>query len=59
MRRKFANTIFSRGNFDEAVGGNPSAPVDVINAAAHVFERKWAKRLKSLLSDVFMLTSVV
>ena len=30
---------FRRGNW-----GNPSAPVDVINAAAHVFERKWAKR---------------
>ena len=28
-----------RGNW-----GNPSAPVDVINAAAHVFERNWAKR---------------
>ena len=24
--------------------GNPSAPVGVINAAAHVFERNWAKR---------------
>ena len=30
---------FRRGNW-----GNPSAPLDVINAAAHVFERKWAKR---------------
>ena len=24
--------------------GNPSAPVDVINAVTHVFERKWVKR---------------
>ena len=30
---------FRRGDW-----GNPSAPVDVIDAAAHVFERKWAKR---------------
>ena len=41
MRRKFANTIFSRGKFDEAIGG---IRADVINAAAHVFERNWAKR---------------
>ena len=34
---------FRRGNW-----GNPSAPVDVINAAAHVFERKWAKRESDL-----------
>ena len=43
MRRKFANRILPwkarQGNW-----GNPSAPVDVINAATNVFERNWAKR---------------
>ena len=61
MRRRFANRIFSRGKLDKAIGGNPSAPVDVINAVTHVFKRKWVKRdsdLNRFLANVYMLASV-
>ena len=34
---------FSHGKLDKTIGGI-RAPVDVINAVTHVFERKWVKR---------------
>ena len=40
-----------RGNW-----GNPSAPVGVINAAAHVFERGWAKKDSHLNRFLAMCT---
>ena len=55
MRRKFASRIFSHGKLDKAVGGI-RAPVDVLNAAAHVFERNWAKRDSDLNRFLAMCT---